>query len=196
MNQYKAVVEYLRSGEDAEATEILRRLRSGEEDIEDVVTMIETSMLLLQGANNGSRPPSAKARRTSNAETATTRRTPPASRRLSSAAVRPSPATAAAMMNSDPQTSPLEPSSSARRSESETSSIRSLKRSFAELEQENVQWRELLDALHAGSEVEAQQILRRSRVTNLREGGYKLEVEVNPVAVSYTHLTLPTIYSV
>ena len=181
MNQYKAVVEYLRSGEDAEATEILRRLRSGEEDIEDVVTMIETSMLLLQGANNGSRPPSAKARRTSNAEMNTNRHTLSATRRKSSTTAMPLPESASGEAHSYfPITSPGKPSPSAPRSESETSG-RSLKRSFAELEQENVQWRELLDALHAGSEVEAQQILRRSRVTNLREGGYKLEVEVNPV---------------
>jgi len=180
MNQYKAVVDYLRSGEDAEATEILRRLRSG--SVEDTIATIETGIMLLQGANTGSQTPNAKSRRTSNAEMATTRRTLSASRRLSSAAVRPSLAAASGRINSDPsQTSPTEPSSSVRRSESETSSIRSLKRSFDELERENGQWRELLDALHAGSEVEAQQILRRSRVTNLREGEYKLEVEVKPV---------------
>jgi hypothetical protein len=180
MNQYKAVVEYLRSGEDAEATEILRRLRSGE-DTEDTIAMIESSMLLLAG-KNGSQPPVAKSRRTSNAEMVSPGRRLSVGRRMSSATVRPSLVPASGKMNSySAQTSPpLEPSPSAQRSESETSSIRSLKRTFDDLERENGQWRELLEALHAGSEVEAQHILRRSRVTNLREGGYKLELEIKP----------------
>ena len=169
MNQYKAVVEYLRSGEDAEATEILRRLRSGE-DTEDTIAMIESSMLLLQGTHNGPQPPAAKSRRTSSD-----------GRRMSNGTAQPALIPGLGKMHSNQSpTSPFEPSQSARRSESE-SSVRSLKRSFDDLERENGQWRELLDALHAGSEVEAQQILRRSRVTNLREGGYKLEVVAKPV---------------